>query len=98
VAKEGTWFAYPWWMEKRQAPDYASHIDIHNKPGYDPCELFFGWPPPSVSQDTRRIRGSHGRAGKARQTVWASTFPLANQPATLLELAARVKEWLDERP
>ena len=42
--REGAWFAYPW-FEKNEAPDYASHVDIHNKPGYDPCELFFGWPP-----------------------------------------------------
>ena len=23
------------------APDYARTVDIHRKPGYDPCELFF---------------------------------------------------------
>src|SRR5262249_17939329 len=32
----------------RQAPDYARSVDIHRKPGYDPCELFFDprlwWP------------------------------------------------------
>jgi hypothetical protein len=45
VAAEGVWFAYPWFTDKNEAPDFASHVDIHNKPGYDPCELFFGWPP-----------------------------------------------------
>ena len=41
VASPGRWFAYPWWNDAREAPDYAGHVDIHNKPGYDPCELFF---------------------------------------------------------
>ncbi len=34
------WFAYPFWLDDRQAPDYARTVDIHRKPGYDPCELF----------------------------------------------------------
>lgn len=42
------WFAYPFWLEDRLAPDYARCIDIHRKPGFDPCELFFDpklmWP------------------------------------------------------
>jgi hypothetical protein len=47
LARPGRWLAYPWWQNARQAPDFAGSIDIHNKPGYDPCELFFGWPPPA---------------------------------------------------
>ena len=35
------WFAYPFWLDDRLAPDYARTVDIHRKPGYDPCELFF---------------------------------------------------------
>jgi predicted AlkP superfamily pyrophosphatase or phosphodiesterase len=93
VAKEGHWLAYPWWTDKRQAPDFAAHVDIHNKPGYDPCELFFGWPPPSVSQDTARIRGSHGRVGPGREIAWASTLPLG-EACTLLDLAAAVQRIL----
>jgi predicted AlkP superfamily pyrophosphatase or phosphodiesterase len=42
------WFAYPFWLDERNAPDYARTVDIHRKPGYDPCELFFDpklrWP------------------------------------------------------
>ncbi len=34
------WFAYPFWLDDHQAPDYARTVDIHRKPGYDPCELF----------------------------------------------------------
>jgi predicted AlkP superfamily pyrophosphatase or phosphodiesterase len=42
------WFAYPFWLDDRRAPDYARTVDIHRKPGYDPAELFFdpslAWP------------------------------------------------------
>jgi predicted AlkP superfamily pyrophosphatase or phosphodiesterase len=98
VAKLGFWFAYPWWTAKKKAPDYASHVDIHNKPGYDPCELFFGWPPISVSQDTTRIKGSHGTIGKDRDAAWAATCQLAGTPTTLQELAQLVKQHLEAVP
>jgi predicted AlkP superfamily pyrophosphatase or phosphodiesterase len=43
-----SWFAYPYWLDDRMAPDFAPTVDIHRKPGYDPCELFFDpkllWP------------------------------------------------------
>jgi len=34
-------FIYPFWLDDAQAPDYARTVDIHRKPGYDACELFF---------------------------------------------------------
>jgi len=34
------WFAYPFWLDEASASDYARTVDIHRKPGYDPCELF----------------------------------------------------------
>ncbi len=74
VAAEGHWFAYPWWTDPREAPDYATHIDIHNKPGYDPCELFWGWPPPRVSQNGARVKGTHGKAGPGREVACALTW------------------------
>ena len=95
VAEPGTWFAYPWWQERKHAPDFASHVDIHNKPGYDPCELFFGWPPISISQNTSRIRGSHGRTQTGSDAVWATTVPLSGQPETLLDLARMVRQELE---
>ncbi|MHC5142589.1 MAG: alkaline phosphatase family protein, partial [Planctomycetota bacterium] len=95
IADEGYWLAYPWWTEKAERPDYATHVDIHNKPGYDPCELFFGWPPFSVSQNTGKIKGSHGRAGAGCQTAWASTVDLSDEPTSLIELALGVKNWFN---
>jgi len=48
LSASDAWFAYPFWLNDAQAPDYARTVDIHRKPGYDPCELFFDphqwWP------------------------------------------------------
>jgi predicted AlkP superfamily pyrophosphatase or phosphodiesterase len=48
LARHDSWFAYPYWLDDRRAPDFARTVDIHRKPGYDPCELFFDprllWP------------------------------------------------------
>ena len=48
LSQPDSWFAYPYWLDDRQAPDFARTVDIHRKPGYDPCELFFDprliWP------------------------------------------------------
>lgn len=93
VAKQGAWFAYLWFTEKREAPDFATHVDIHNKPGYDPCELFFGWPPPSVSMNTTKIKGSHGRPGSP--VAWTSTLHFDFAPKSILDLAAVVRDWCD---
>src|SRR5262249_38128320 len=40
LADPDAWFAYPFWLEDKRAPDYARTVNIHAKPGYDPCELF----------------------------------------------------------
>jgi len=48
LSDRDAWFAYPFWLDDREAPDYARTVDIHRKPGYDPCELFLdpelSWP------------------------------------------------------
>ena len=92
VAKRGSWCAYPWWTDRREAPDYATHIDIHNKPGYDPSELFFDrslWLHPRTCQDHSRIRGTHGRRC---EVAVASTLPLAG--ASALDIAASLRDAL----
>jgi predicted AlkP superfamily pyrophosphatase or phosphodiesterase len=40
LAEPDAWFAYPYWLDDRRAPDFARTVDIHRKPGFDPCELF----------------------------------------------------------
>ena len=41
LSRPDAWFAYPFWLDDRLAPDYARAVAIHHKPGFDPCELFF---------------------------------------------------------
>ena len=54
LARRGSWCEYVWWTDRREAPDFASHVDIHNKPGYDPTELFFF--------GRGVVKGTHGRS------------------------------------
>jgi predicted AlkP superfamily pyrophosphatase or phosphodiesterase len=39
LAKPDAWFTYYYWLDEERAPDFARTVDIHRKPGYDPCEL-----------------------------------------------------------
>lgn len=41
LAEPDAWFTYYFWLDDAKAPDYARTVDIHQKPGYDPAELFF---------------------------------------------------------
>ena len=45
VSESNKWFSHDWWDTEARAPDYQATVDIHNKPGYDPRELFLadGW-------------------------------------------------------
>lgn len=40
LAEPDSWFTYYYWLDDNLAPDFARTVDIHRKPGYDPCELF----------------------------------------------------------
>ncbi|MCP9763014.1 alkaline phosphatase family protein [Lacihabitans soyangensis] len=40
MAKADSWFTYYYWNDDKLAPDFARSVDIHNKPGYDPVEMF----------------------------------------------------------
>jgi hypothetical protein len=91
VAKPGCWFAYPWWEHKHEAPDYATHVDIHNKPGFDPCELFFGKTPFTCSTDPSHIQGTHGR----NDAPIAYVTTLNINPQTLQELATHIKRYIN---
>ena len=49
LAEPDSWFTYYYWLDDQLAPDFARTVDIHRKPGYDPCELF-------ISSKFRAIR------------------------------------------
>ena len=40
LADPDAWFVYYYWLDNARAPDFATSVDIHRKPGYDPCEMF----------------------------------------------------------
>lgn len=58
LAEPDAWFAYPYWLDDAHAPDFARTVDIHRKPGYDPCELFVDpairWPQLRVARRLAR--------------------------------------------
>ena len=60
VAERDAWFQYYWWTDDEDAPYYATDMDIHAKPGFDPCELFLG-ETGLASLDPTKVGGSHGR-------------------------------------
>jgi hypothetical protein len=67
VAPRDKWFAYYWWTNWDKAPEFAFTVDIHRKPGYDPCELWFDYRRMArtfkiaTSTDPSRVKASHGR-------------------------------------
>lgn len=96
VSKPNAWFSYQWWDEKREAPDYSTHVDIHNKPGFDPCELFFGFPPPfATSTDSTKVKGSHGLAGKEFPIAWYSTLNFDEEINSIIDLSKAVKKEIE---
>ena len=91
VAKPGCWFAWPWWDTPREAPDYATHVDIHNKPGFDPCELFFGSNPFHCSANVTRVRGTHGRADAP--IALATDLSFDTPPTDFLAFSRSLAAW-----
>ena len=39
MAEKNAWFTYYYWSSDGNAPDFARTVAIHDKPGYDPCEM-----------------------------------------------------------
>jgi len=60
IAEESHWFAYYWWVDDAKAPAFTRTVDIHQKPGYDPVELFFDPATKSIPLDAGLVKGSHG--------------------------------------
>jgi predicted AlkP superfamily pyrophosphatase or phosphodiesterase len=60
VSKPDQWFAYYWWMNDGKAPGFARTVDIHQKPGYDPVEMFINLPEKETPLDATLVKGSHG--------------------------------------
>ncbi|XVH33065.1 alkaline phosphatase family protein (plasmid) [Haloferacaceae archaeon DSL9] len=76
VADPNAWFQYYWWEGRAEAPPYASDMDIHKKPGFDPCELFLG-ESGFVSLDATKVSGSHGRVDESVYGCYGLSGPAA---------------------
>lgn len=94
TASPGAWFSYQWWRDKRNAPDYATHMDIHNKIGFDPCELFWNFPYISTCTDCSRIKGTHGRQDAPAAFAVTDGLGTLRASASLTALSASLKELL----
>ncbi|MBI4566825.1 MAG: alkaline phosphatase family protein [Planctomycetes bacterium] len=102
VAARGWWFSYPWWFDDAKRPAFARGIDIHNKAGYDPLEMFWDQAGECISLDTTLIRGSHGRRPEREEemAVFLSDQPEtrpagSSGPARALDVRALIERHLD---
>lgn len=85
IAEPDAWFQYYWWTDDDESPEYARSVDIHRKPGFDPCELFLD-DDGRVSLDPNRIGGSHGRVdgpGRGCYGVGGPAAPEVGLPGTV---------------
>ncbi|CQR73781.1 alkaline phosphatase family protein [Sporomusa ovata] len=69
IAEKDAWFTYYWWKSDEQAPGFVRGVDIHRKPGYDPCELFIDPVTRSIPLKPKLIMGSHGRPAEGSQDL-----------------------------
>lgn len=82
IAPLDKWFSYYWWFDNSLAPTFASTVDIHRKPGYDPLDLFFDPSTKRISMDTNQVKGSHGRPPRSTDEmgVFISSQPVPKKP------------------
>jgi predicted AlkP superfamily pyrophosphatase or phosphodiesterase len=88
VAEPSAWFQYYWWRDDEEPPAFATEMDIHAKPGFDPCELFFGESAP-VSLSPSKISGSHGRVDDETLGICGFGGPAAPEVELPSEVDAR---------
>ncbi|WP_413451064.1 nucleotide pyrophosphatase/phosphodiesterase family protein [Georgenia phoenicis] len=92
VAEPGAWFTYYYWLDDRDAPDFARLVEIHKKPGYDPVELF-------MDPKDRWVKLRAGKAllrKKLGMRYMMDVVPL--DPAPLRGSHGRLPETPDEGP
>ncbi|MCI0688585.1 MAG: alkaline phosphatase family protein, partial [Sporichthyaceae bacterium] len=63
LAEPNAWFTYYYWLDDAAAPDFATHVEIHRKPGYDPAELFFDPAGPTAAKARAALALARKKAG-----------------------------------
>jgi Type I phosphodiesterase / nucleotide pyrophosphatase len=59
LAAPTAWFAHDYWESDAEKPLWQFTVDIHNKPGFDPRELFFDPAKKCIAQNPLLVKGSH---------------------------------------
>ena len=92
VAEPSAWFAHDWWKSDDEKPAWQFSVDIHNKPGFDPRELFFDPARKCVMQELAVVNGSHGAVGaKDKWPVVLSDAALPSPEMRAVDFAAWLK-------
>ena len=92
VADSSAWFAHDWWKSDDEKPAWQFGVDIHNKPGFDPRELFFDPVRKCVMQDPAVVKGSHGVVGAGEKwPVVLSDAALPNGEMRAVDFAGWLK-------
>ena len=92
-APAGAWLDYRWWKNPADAPSFATAVDIHRKPGYDPLELFFNPAARSIAQDASLVRGSHGRTSGSK-AIFAGHSPSSDNAVEMWHVRSVVEKLL----
>ncbi len=96
IAEDGYWFAYPWWENEHEAPDFARHVDIHNKPGYDPVSFFSADGCHLHNAGSQQNQGDTREGREESPSRFCLDIAFEKTPASLLELSRLVANWLDD--
>jgi len=94
AAEPDHWFAYYWWRDDANAPSFAHTVDIHQKPGYDPVELFFDPATRSIPLDASLVKGSHGAPATTASQLGAI---ICSQPTPHITPHQRIRD-VDVKP
>lgn len=87
TSQANSWQAYYWWDDDAKAPAFATTVDIHKKPGYDPVELFFDFEKMQVPLDAELIKGSHGYNWEPEQSQGVLLTTLATEETHISDTA-----------
>lgn len=88
VSTPNSWQAYYYWLDEAQAPSFAHTVDIHRKPGYDPCELIFDPAIRGITTDATRIKGTHGAFARdpMQKTMLLTSGPVGTDAPELADV------------
>ncbi|MEK6480853.1 nucleotide pyrophosphatase/phosphodiesterase family protein [Catalinimonas sp. 4WD22] len=92
VADKDSWFTYYYWLEDKKAPDFARTVDIHQKPGYDPVEVF-------ADPDIKFLKAKVGMKLLKKKLGFRYLMDVIPVDATLVKGAhGRIPESVEDRP